>query len=147
MSRLVAHFIRFLIILFGFFCAALGASAFLHLLLVGLFQLTSEEVSFVSGGFWVSIPFVALFVGYFAFIPAMVGIVIAEVLGRRDWLFYSIGGAIVGVIVAVMQGIGHDPNGELTYSSVIVGLAATGIVGGLCYWLVSGRTAGQIDRL
>ncbi len=45
-----------------------------------------------TGSFIFSIPFVALFVAYFAFIPAVPAIVIAEILGKRDWLFYALAG-------------------------------------------------------
>ena len=50
-----------------------------------------------TGSFVFSIPFVALFVAYFAFIPAVVAIVLGEILGKRDWLFYALAGGVVAV--------------------------------------------------
>ena len=140
MSRLFAYLARFIVILVGFFCASLGASAFLHFLAFGALSLTGEEIAFVSGGMVVTVPFLALFIGYLAFLPGFIAILAAEVLARRDWLYFAITGAMTGLAVAWTNGFGHV--GELDTTTIAVGFAATGIVGGLCYWLVAGRSSG-----
>ena len=140
MSRLFAYLSRFIVILFGFFCASLCASAFLHFLVFGALSLTGEEIAFVSGGMVVTVPFLALFVGYLAFLPGFVAILFAEILARRDWLYFAIAGAINGLAVAWTNGFGHV--GDMDSTTIATGFAATGIVGGLCYWLVAGRSSG-----
>ena len=47
-------------------------------------------------------PFVALFIAYFAFIPAIPAILLGEILGKRDWLFYALAGAVVAAVVIGM---------------------------------------------
>lgn len=142
MSGFFAYFLRFFLILIGYACAALGASAFIHLLLVGLFELTSEEFAFISGGFFVSVPIVALFVSYFAFFPAMIAIAIAEVAVRRDWLFFAIAGGVVGVAAVYIRGLTLWTDEGLSQPMLAIGACAAGIAGGLCYWLVAGSSSG-----
>ena len=144
MNRLLAYLGRFAIIVLGFFCASLAASAFLHLLLSGLFGLTGEETRAVmSGPAIVSVPFVALFIGYFAFVPALPFMAAAEALGRRDWLFHALcGGGVALVVVGARFLVGEDGAGIVS-SLFVVLCAGAGLVGGIAYWAVAGRSAGN----
>ncbi|TIM62507.1 MAG: hypothetical protein E5Y60_27140, partial [Mesorhizobium sp.] len=75
MTRLVAYFIRFAIILIGYGVAALAASAFLNVMFLASLGYTPEHVQpAATASLYFSIPFVALFVAYFAFMPAAVAI-------------------------------------------------------------------------
>lgn len=161
MSRILAIIVRLFVMLAGYLAAALAASAFLHLLILGSLGFTAEQMPSVVGGTIVfSIPFIALFVAYFSLIPAIVVLLIAELLARRDWLTYTIGGAAVGIAVAALYWQGSLPNaGELgladprpdgnpaltspAFHALVVG---GGAVGGLIYWLVAGRFAGNWQR-
>lgn len=158
MSRVVSIIVRLFVMLAGYLAAALAASAFLHLLVLGSLGFTADQMpGIVAGSIVFSIPFVGLFVAYFALLPAIVVLAVAEALGRRDWLSYAIGGAAVGVAIAAMFWQGALPNArdfgladpqpvnDPTLSSpafhaLIVG---GGVVGGLAYWLVAGRLAGN----
>lgn len=94
MNRLVAYLIRFAIILIGYAVAALAASAFLNIMFLASLGYTPEHAQpAATASLYFSIPFVALFVAYFAFMPAAVAILVSEILGRRDWLFYALGRA------------------------------------------------------
>ena len=87
-----------------------------------------------------SVPFVALFVGYFAFVPSIPAILLAEVLGKRDWLYYAISGAVVGlVVVGFIRSAAENWDGE----SLGLALIGSGMCGGIAYWLVAGRLAGN----
>lgn len=141
MSEVFSFILRLAVILLGYFAATLGASAFIHLLLVGLFEMTHDEVAFISGGFYVSIPLAAIFIGYLSFFPALACIAAAEFLGRRDWLFYALGGGLVGVATALLRDVGIDRDLGLSEPAVILGCCAAGMAGGLCYWLFAGRSA------
>lgn len=87
MNRLVAYIVRFAIILFGYAVAALAASAFLNILFLASHGYAPDHTHpTATASLYFSIPFVALFVAYFAFMPAVIVILVAEILGRRDWL-------------------------------------------------------------
>ncbi|MER8408414.1 MULTISPECIES: hypothetical protein [unclassified Mesorhizobium] len=150
MNRLVAYLIRFAVILVGYGVASLAASAFLNVMfLASLGLITDETQPAAQASLWFSIPFVALFVAYFAFMPAAIAILVSEILGRRDWLFYALAGAAVA---AVFLGFVHqtaDANFEVTNTSVMLAVIGCGMVGGIFYWLSAGRSAGswrQIGR-
>ncbi|MDI6028271.1 hypothetical protein QBK99_18940 [Corticibacterium sp. UT-5YL-CI-8] len=131
--------------LMGYVVATLAASAFLNLLFLGLAGFTAEEAGWVasSGSMIFSIPFVALFVSYFAFIPGLVVMLLAEMTGKRDWLFHALGGALVGVaVVGYFYQVG-EPSNELLISGAPIAVIGSGIVGGLAYWFVTGRFAGN----
>jgi hypothetical protein len=141
-NRLVAYFIRFAIILIGYGVAALAASAFLNIMFLASLGYTPEHAQpAATASLYFSIPFVALFVAYFAFMPAAVAILVSEILGRRDWLFYALAGAVVA---AVFLGFAHqtaDANFEIT--RVVAAVIGSGMVGGIFYWLSAGRSAGS----
>lgn len=148
MSRLLAYLRRFAVILAGFFCASLGASGFLHVLALGGMPWTNQEMALAARGFAFSVPFVALFVGYFVLIPAMIVILAAEFLGRRDWLYFALAGGVAGLAVAYFHRIRPMEDGPFDPVTTAVALAATGMVGGICYWLVAGRSSGlTLDRV
>ncbi|MBD0414096.1 hypothetical protein [Oryzicola mucosus] len=132
--------------LMGYVVATLAASAFLNLLFLGSAGFTAEEAGWVasSGSMIVSIPFVALFVSYFAFIPALVVMLLAEMMGKRDWLFYALGGALVGIVVVGYFYQVGEPSNELLMSGAPIAVIGSGIVGGLAYWFVTGRFAGRL---
>lgn len=131
--------------LMGYVVATLAASAFLNLLFLGSAGFTTEEAGWVasSGSMIFSIPFVALFVSYFAFIPGMAVMVLAEFMGKRDWLFHALGGALVGVVVVGYFYRSGQPSDELLMSGAPMAVIGSGIVGGLAYWFVTGRYAGS----
>jgi hypothetical protein len=141
MSRLIAYLIRFAVILFGYAVASLATSAFLNILFFA--SLTPEHDQTTAISLFFSIPFIALFVAYFGFMPAVIVILVAEILGRRDWLFYALAGAVVA---AVFLGL-VDHNGDTTFAvretSAIMAVIGGGMVGGIFYWLSAGRWAGS----
>src|SRR5690606_23192859 len=117
-NRVLAYLFRFIIIIAGYGMAALAASAFLNVVMLAWFGLTPEETRLVAtGSFFFSIPFVAIFVAYFAFIPSAFAIVIGEVAGKRDWLFYAMAGAVVALLV-----LGFSRTGEETAFAEIADL-------------------------
>lgn len=144
MARFVAYLVRFAVILFGYVVASLAASAFLNILFLGALgyapgHLEPEAVA----SLYFSIPFVALFVAYFAFMPAAVVILVSELLARRDWLFYALAGAVVA---AVFLAFAHEAGDNVfagTDASVMMAVVGSGMVGGIFYWLSCGRWAGS----
>ena len=153
MSRVLLYLFRFAVILVGYVVAALAASAFMHLLFLGAAGFRPGEApSVVAGSLFFSIPFTALFIGYFAFAPSVVMILVSEVFGRRGWLFYALAGAAVGFAVVALfwQSSGvldgqapMDGDPEFGTSRFVGMMIGSGIVGGLAYWLCAGRWAGS----
>ncbi|MEI9417986.1 hypothetical protein [Mesorhizobium sp. Cs1321R2N1] len=144
MNRLVAYIVRFAVILFGYTVASLAASAFLNILfLASLGYAPAQAHPAATASLYFSIPFVALFVAYFGFAPAAIIILIAEILGRRDWLFYALAGALVaGVFLGLVDNI-RDSTFAVTETSAIMAVLGGGMVGGIFYWLSAGRWAGS----
>ncbi len=144
MTRVVAYFVRCAVILFGYVVASLAASAFLNILFLASLGYAPEQTHpTATASLYFSIPFVALFVAYFAFIPAAIVILISEILSRRDWLFYALAG---GIVAAAFLGFVHqnpDFNFDVTEPRAIAAVIGSGMVGGIAYWLSAGRWAGS----
>jgi len=100
-----------------------------------------ERVSFFIVSF-----FATSLVGAVAMLPALVVVVIAEAARLRHFLYYGVGGALVGL--ASYYGTDISVRLENTTDVAPVGnslqlAAAAGIVGGIVYWLIAGRNAGR----
>ncbi|TPM27940.1 hypothetical protein [Mesorhizobium sp. B2-3-4] len=144
MDRLVAYIVRLAIILFGYAVAALAASAFLNVLFLASSGLMAGDAAPVMPASLVfSIPFVALFVAYFGFMPAVVVILIAEILGRRDWLYYALAGAAVAGVFLGLVDHARDSPFSVTETGPIMAVIGGGMFGGIFYWLAAGRWAGS----
>jgi hypothetical protein len=107
----------------------------------------------------ISAGFLALMFANFAFLPAAVAIGLSEALGWRDWLTYALAGAAVALVVTAAGRYGIDgsvliePPGPPRPSqgvpggtSAFVETIAAGLVGGIAYWFVAGRGAGNWRR-
>lgn len=145
MSRLIAYLVRFAVILIGYAVASLAASAFLNIIVLAYLGFTPEHAAqpATTASLMFSIPFVALFVAYFAFMPASLVILVSEILGRRDWLYYALGGAVVA---AMFLGLAHqtgDSDFAVKDTHAIMAVIGCGMVGGIFYWLSAGRWAGS----
>jgi hypothetical protein len=159
-SRVLIYLGRFFIIVVGYAVAALAASAFLNIVTLGALGWNADEAPIVTGSLVFSIPFVALFIAYFAFIPSAAAILVAEIFSKRDWLYYAVAGGIVAV--AVLGFFWHTSNEMYQVSGALDLPAQTedtrsaisdprlallavgaGMFGGMAYWLVAGRLAGS----
>ncbi|AZN97009.1 hypothetical protein EJ066_06740 [Mesorhizobium sp. M9A.F.Ca.ET.002.03.1.2] len=143
MNRLVAYLIRFAVILIGYSVASLAASAFLNIMFLASLGYTPEHAHpTATASLYFSVPFVALFVAYFAFMPAAIVILVSEILGRRDWLFYALAGAAVAVVFLGFAYQTTDANFEVTDPRAVAAVIGCGMIGGIFYWLSAGRWAG-----
>jgi hypothetical protein len=86
------------------------------------------------------------YVGAVALLPALLLAVLAEAARIRSFLYYGVGGALIGLA----SFYGSDISSQLENTTDIVPVghslqlaAAAGIVGGLVYWLIAGRNAGR----
>lgn len=144
MSRVLVYLGRFALILAGYAIASLAASAFLHVVTLGSLGFTADEAPAVlMGSIVFSIPFVALFVAYFAFLPAIPAILLSEILGKRDWLYHAISGAVVALVIVVIIRAAAEAGNQATDTRLALALIGGGMCGGIGYWLVAGRLAGN----
>ena len=132
---------RFFVTLFAFWVASLAAAA------VMVFGATAPE--FPAPDSWplltIFIFTVSAFVAAFAFVPAVVVILITETFGLRSVIFYAVAGGLIGLFCGYMLGFiepmpRFQPDMPLKTNFEL--LAAAGIAAGFIYWLVAGRNAG-----
>ena len=144
MAAVFVYLLRFLFIVIGYALAALAASLFLNLLVMSAVDLGHDEPLPVAlGSMLFSVPLVALWIAYIAFFPAMLAILLGEMLGKRDWLYYALTGAVAAaIVIGFMTGTsetGHDLAADPGFALAVI---ASGMFGGIAYWLVAGRSAG-----
>lgn len=144
MDRFVLFFLRLIMITVGFIVASLAAGIALALLTRIVTPPEATELSNAGFDRWLivaTITFSSL-TGYVAFIPAMIVILYGEFTSRRDWLFYALAGGLIAafapLILTLLRGTGQPVDLEFLAMSL-----AAGMIGGLAYWLVSGRKAGN----
>ena len=142
MNRVAVYLLRFAVILAGYAAAALAGAAFIELLVVSRLDPAVENGVEAYRGAIYAIPLIALIVGYVAFLPAVLVIVAAELLGRRDWLFHTLGGGMVAIAsLAIHFGLAGAESASRE-SGPTLSLIAAGMASGFAYWLIAGRSAG-----
>ena len=81
----------------------------------------------------------------FSALFALVAVIIAEWLGKRDWIYYANTGVLIAVLGFLAQWA-SEPTGQnwsvVGSSYPLVAFLATGFVGGFVYWMWAGRFAG-----
>jgi hypothetical protein len=85
-----------------------------------------------------------IFVSGFALLPALIVVLITEAFYIRSVLAYALGGAAVG-LACYLGLVPFDP-ATMRFDGIIRRhleiMTGAGILGGLTYWLIAGRTAG-----
>lgn len=158
MRRFFDLLARAFLMIGGFVAAALVASAALHLLTLPALGFEGAEIPMiVAGTAMFSVPFVALFVAYFTFLPSLAVIAIAELWSLRSWVYHVAAGGLIGLGTA-MRFRAHAPEDAMTVGldkpflapgnsildpRLMVVLVLSGMAGGLAYWLVAGRSSGS----
>lgn len=142
MIRFLSYLLRFFLIVLGYLLAILAACSFMLVLgWGGLIGEQPDQGELVAFAVTLSLPVAAAFAGYYSFVPAMVFAVIAEVSGRRSWLFHAIGGMVVAAAALAAR-----PE-EVDRPGIFMIILAAGAVGGTVYWLIAGRSSGKtLDR-
>jgi H+/Cl- antiporter ClcA len=100
-----------------------------------------ERVNFFVASF-----FATSLIGASAFVPALVLVIIAEIARLRSLLYYAAAGAVVGLASYFGSNIELRLENTTDVAPVFHPLqlaTAAGIVGGLAYWLIAGRSAGR----
>jgi hypothetical protein len=131
--------LRLLLIPLGYFIATIVGTL---VIVVGAWHLGDappDEEGFVLLGLVLAAPFLLLHLLYVMWMPAAIGILLAEAFAVRSWLFHAGNGAVTAWIGRAVFGyidVSRTPiDGPVT-------VIAAGIAGGLAYWAVAGRNAG-----
>jgi Na+/proline symporter len=85
-----------------------------------------------------------IFISGFALLPALIIALITEAFFIRSALAYTVGGAVVG-LACYLGLVPFDPE-TLHFEGIVRRhmeiMTGAGIVAGLVYWMIAGRTAG-----
>jgi hypothetical protein len=97
-----------------------------------------------QGALNVVLGFGFIFLSGFALLPALVVVLITEAFYVRSMLVYAVGGAIVGA--ACYLGLVPFNTETLQFDGIVRRhlevMTGAGIVAGLVYWMIAGRSAG-----
>jgi hypothetical protein len=148
-SALVVFYIgRLAQILAGYVVASLSASMLIYIVFVigAALDAPAREIPAMFAGTmlfaFLPIPIITPFVLYYAFLPALPTILIAEIVGSRGRLFYASAGVGVALVAMALfvqaSSVRIDPGPRF-----LVAMIGGGIVGGLAYWSAAGRRAGN----
>ena len=135
---------RLFVIAFGFLAACLVAG----MIIVGaiMFPEFSDLGSgpIDQGAIDIILGFGFIFISGFALLPALIIALITEAFSIRSALAYAVGGALVG-LVCYLGLVPFDPE-TLHFEGIVRRhleiMTGAGIVAGLVYWMVAGRSAG-----
>ena len=134
---------RLFVILFGFLAACLVAG--MIVVVAVLFPEFSDLDGVIDqSAVNVVLGFGFIFLSGFALLPALIVVLITEAFYIRSVLAYAIGGAIVGA-ACYLGLIPFDPE-TLQFDGIVRRhleiMTGAGIVAGLVYWMIAGRSAG-----
>src|SRR5262249_37478919 len=135
---------RIFVILFAFLAACFGAG----MIVVGavLYPEISDlaDAPIDQSAINVVLGFGFIFLSGFALLPALIVVLITEAFYIRSMLAYAVGGALVGA-ACYLGLVPFDPQ-TLQFDGIVRRhleiMPGAGIVAGLVYWMIAGRTAG-----
>jgi hypothetical protein len=123
-------------VVFGFAIACLAAA-----LVQRLFAFTPGGVTGDPDGLerlLLTATHFAVFSSPFALLVAAIG----EWQGFRGWLYYAAAGLAIAISGLLVQYAGEGPERTIWNTFALQAFLATGLAGGLTYWLMAGRRAG-----
>jgi hypothetical protein len=147
MSRLLSHIFRFIVITFAYLIGVTAACAFALFLIWGWLTRGEPGLEQAAGyATGLTLPVVTVIAAYYTFFPALGLIVCAEIGNKRSWLFHALCGMAAGMAALVMRA--NRVYFAHLWPDVVMGVLASGAVGGTVYWLLAGRNSGKnLDRL
>jgi hypothetical protein len=135
---------RLFVVMIGYVLACVAASV---VLTVGTLTPQWEQMApqgMPAAAIWAVVGLGAAVIGGTAMLPALLVIALAEGFAWRSVLVYGVLGGVLALALTYsidFAGYGRGPDGVLAHEHEV--LAASGIAGGLVYWLVAGRKAGS----
>lgn len=135
---------RLIVIAFGFLAACLVAGMVIvaAIMFPEFSDLGSGPVD--QGAIDIILGFGFIFISGFALLPALIIALVTEAFYIRSALAYAVGGALVG-LACYLGLVPFDPE-TLRFEGIVRRhleiMTGAGIVAGIVYWMVAGRTAG-----
>ncbi|HEX2257481.1 MAG TPA: hypothetical protein VHG92_12430 [Afifellaceae bacterium] len=133
--------LRILVVIpLAYVAACLAAGGFVVLVAFGAdLDAVAGVAEAAPGELMVLVLSAAAIIGAFAFVPALIAIVLAEAFGWRSLALYLLAGAAVGLAAVALL---VPPERAWSDADAQLYLAA-GAIAGAAYWLVAGRSAGR----
>jgi hypothetical protein len=143
---LIRLFLRFFLVPLGAAAAIAAGTALIviahHDALAALFKAGAEaQEDYVIAQVFAG-PLLAVLLSIWAFkmfVPALIGVAIAEALALRSWMYHAANG---GVAAWIGWALTQDIRNEYRFLAEPKILVAAGLCGGLAYWLIAGWSAG-----
>lgn len=141
---------RIMAIFFGYVMACIAASLVLTLGSLGpdwndvTAQFGPQPPGVESAALWSVTAIAAIVIFVVGFLPVLLVIALVEGLALRSAVIYGVIGAALALAMAYgldFAGYITGPGGDLGHNTEV--FAASGIAGGLVYWLFAGRNAGR----
>jgi len=137
---------RIVVIFFGLIVAIMiaGITLVIGIIAPDWTGIDSDPVERVF--FFIASFFATSFVGAVAILPALIVVVLAEIARMRSFIYYGVGGALIGLASYFGSDISvrlENTTDVAPVNSALQLAAAAGIIGGLAYWLIAGRNAGR----
>ena len=136
---------RLFVIAFGFFAACLVAGMIIvaAIMFPEFSDLGSGPID--QGAIDIILGFGFIFISGFALLPALIIALITEAFSIRSSLAYAVGGALVG-LACYLGLVPFDPE-ALHFEGIVRRhleiMTGAGIVAGIVYWMIAGRSAGD----
>ena len=143
MDSVLRLLLRFIIVPLGYLAAVtLGACV----LVLGSWQtasmILSENSDIATAGIFsllIAGPVMVVMLASTMWLPASVGVLIAEAFAIRSWIFHALNGAISAWVGWQMFSPIDPPGVPINETTVVFG---AGLAGGFAYWAVAGWNAG-----
>ena len=143
MGNLLRLLLRFILVPLGYFAAAVAGTLVILIASWRLLEIANsgdpDGTAIAFLGLSIGGPILLIHVLFLMFLPASVGIVIAEAFAIRSWIYHVLNGvasAWVGWQIYGRIGSSYLPLDKPSH------IIAAGIAGGFVYWGVAGFSAG-----
>ena len=135
--------LRFILIPLGYFAAVVAGTL---VIVIGSWKLgpiavTSDPDAQAVAvfGFVFAAPILLVMLLSVMWLPASIGVLIAEGFAIRSWMFHAANGAATAWVTWSLFGFVDDTRTALTKPVAVI---AAGLAGGFAYWLIAGWSAG-----
>jgi hypothetical protein len=133
---------RIFVVLFGYWLACIAAAFVLTVGTVTPHWDYLASLGLHSEGVWWIVIMSSVIIGIIAMLPTLIVILLAEGFALRSIVLYAaLGGALALALGLDFAGYVGAPGSFLARERQV--FAASGIAGGLVYWMFAGRTAGS----
>ncbi|SFU09960.1 hypothetical protein SAMN05518861_112194 [Mesorhizobium sp. YR577] len=136
---------RFFAVWFGFLAACLVAAGIVQgLQQTNLLAAAQDVPDIARENRLAAIPFLALMIARYAFLPGLASALVSEFYGWHRWHYYAAAGLLIGLAAACAYVLTHylGSGSESLEPLMPAILLLAGLGGGAAYWVVAGRKAG-----